>query len=100
MASFLMVLVFAPILLGATWLYTSPLQRLGQNTPAKVTIRIVLFAVMLGGLFAQLDFLAHNVPTNSRRYYLLSLLVVECVPMLAIMFYRYHRFYRKTDGRS
>lgn len=53
-----------------------------------VIIRMLLAVVILGGLFAQLYFLAHNVPSNSRRFYLMALLVVEGIPMLSIIFYR------------
>lgn len=56
-----------------------------------VFMRAVLSVVILGGLFAQLYFLAHDVPSNSRRFYLMALLVVEGVPMLSIIVYRDHQ---------
>lgn len=96
MGSFLVMLLFAPVLLGVTWVYMSPLPRLDVYTPWKVIIGRVLsktafFVLVLGGLFAQLNFLAHNVPSNTRRFWVMALLIMEAVPMLWIVFYRYYQ---------
>jgi hypothetical protein len=72
-------------------MYTSPLPRLDGYTPVKVIIRIVLFVAVFGGFFAQFNFLAHNEPLNARRSYGMALLVIEAIPMLFIMFYRYYQ---------
>ena len=91
MVSFLIVLAFAPVLWGSLWAYTSPLPRLDGYTLVKAIIRIVLAVAALGGMFVQLDYLVHHVPINSRRLYGNALLVIEGIPMLVIMFYRYYR---------
>jgi hypothetical protein len=91
MVSFLIVLLFAPVLLGLLWMYTSPLPRLDGYTPMKVTIRIALFVAVFVGFLAQLNFLAHNEPLNARRFYGMALLIIEAIPMLFIMFYRYYQ---------
>jgi len=88
MVSFMVALLFAPVLVGLTWMYTSPLPRLNEYTPVKVIIRLVLSVALIGGLLAQVNFLAQHEPSNARRFYLLVLLVTECIPMLLIMFYR------------
>jgi hypothetical protein len=88
MIDFLKMLPFAPVIVGLTWLYMSPLRRLDGNTLAKVIIRIALSTAILGGFFAQLNFLAHREPANLRRPYLMALLIIEAIPMLTIMFYR------------
>jgi membrane-associated HD superfamily phosphohydrolase len=69
-------------------MYTSPLPRLDGYLPVKVITRIVLFVAVFGGLWAQLTFLAHSEPSNTRRIYVVALLVIECIPMMFIMFYR------------
>jgi hypothetical protein len=91
MISFLVALVFAPVLSGFTWMYMSPLPRLDGLTPVKVIIRIVLFVATLGGIFAQLNFLAHNEPLSARNFYGTALLGIEAVPILSILIYRYNR---------
>jgi RsiW-degrading membrane proteinase PrsW (M82 family) len=91
MDSFLIVLVFAPVLLGLLWMYMSPLRRLDGYTPVKVIIRIALFVAVFGGFLAQLNFLAHHEPLNTRRLYGIALLVIEAIPMLFIVFYRYYQ---------
>jgi hypothetical protein len=88
MVSFLIVLAFAPVLFGLTWMFTSPLARLDGYTPVKVIIRIVLAATMLGVVAAQFNFLGHNIPLSARRPYGTALLAIECIPMMVIMFYR------------
>lgn len=100
MVGFLTVLVFAPVLLGLLWIYTSPLPRLDGYTPVKVIIRIVLFAAIFGGFLTQLNFLAHNEPLNARRFYGMALLIVEVIPMLFIMFYRYYQNQRNAHKGS
>lgn len=80
MVNFLMMLVFAPLVLGLTWIYISPMPRLDGNTPVKVIIRIVLFVAIFGGFLAQLGFLAHHEPPNARRFYVMTLLVIEAIP--------------------
>ena len=88
MLSFLIALAFTPVLLGLLWMYTSPLRRLDGYTALKVIIRIVLFVAVMGAWFAQLGFLAHRVPSNTRRFYVITLLVIEAVPMFYIVFSR------------
>lgn len=108
MDSFFTVLLFAPVLLELLWMYMSPLRRLDGYIPAKVMIRIVLFAAIFGGFLAQLNFLAHHEPLNARRIYGMALLVIEAIPMLFIIFYRYYKdpnsYGRKrvnrTEGRK
>jgi hypothetical protein len=72
-------------------MYTSPLPRLDGHTPAKVIIRIALFAAVFGGLLAQFNFLGHREPLNARRLYGMALLITEAIPMLFIIFYRYYK---------
>lgn len=100
MVSFLIALVFAPVLWGLTWAYTSPLSRFDGNTLVKVIFRVVLFTITFVGFFAPLYFLAHHVPSNVRRFYLLALLVIEAIPMFLIMFYRQLKSTGKASGRS
>jgi hypothetical protein len=88
MVSFLIVLVFAPVILGLLWMYTLPLSRLDGYTPLKVAFRIVLFVAVFGGIIAQLNFLAHNQPLNVRRFYGMALLVIEAIPILFILISR------------
>jgi hypothetical protein len=91
MIDFLKMLPFAPGIVGLTWLYMSPLRRLDGNTLTKVLIRVALSVAILGGFFAQLNFLAHREPVDLRRPYLMALLIIQAIPMLAIMFYRTHK---------
>ena len=92
MVKFLIALVFVPVPCGLVWAYTSPLSSFAGNTMVKVfvrvIIRVVLFAATMVGLFAPLYFVAHHVPSNLRRIYLLVLLVIEAIPMFLILFYR------------
>jgi len=62
--------------------------RLYGYTPGKVIIRIVLAVAMFGGMLAQLTFVVHNVPPNTRQFYLLTVLIVDAIPMLFIMISR------------
>ena len=104
MRSFLVALAFAPALLAGLWLYTSPLRRLDGHTAVKVISRIVLFVAVFGGWMVQLDFLGQSVPSNTRRIYVMALLVIEAIPMSLIMFYRYPNRRSKstnlTDGEG
>jgi peptidoglycan biosynthesis protein MviN/MurJ (putative lipid II flippase) len=86
MIGFLVALLFTPALVGMTWMLTSP--RLDGYAPWKVIIKILLAVAILGGMLAQLNFLAHNVPSNTRQFYLLTLLVIDAIPMLFIMISR------------
>ena len=92
MLSFLIALVFVPVPCGLAWAYTSPLSGFAGNTLVKVIVRVIirvaLFAATMVGFFAPLYFLAHHVPSNLRRIYLLVLLVIEAIPMFLILFYR------------
>jgi hypothetical protein len=85
MVSFMVVLLFAPVLAWFTWMYTSPLPR---YTPVKVMIRLLWAVAILGGIIAQLAFLAHNNPLNARRFYGMALLVIEGIPLLFLLLYR------------
>jgi hypothetical protein len=81
------------------WIYMSPLPRMDGSAPTKVIMKIVLSVVIFGGLFAQLYFLAHSVPSNLRRLYLMALLVVEGIPILLIICFRdYHN--RNSSGAN
>jgi hypothetical protein len=91
MVSFFVMLIFAPMLLWATRIFMSPSPHADERAQTTGIIRILLAVAILGGLFAQLYFLAHNVPSNSRRFYLLALLVIEGIPMLVIICYRDYR---------
>ena len=91
MVSFLAVLVFAPVVLGLTWMYMSPLPRLHGYTLVKVIIRIVLVMAIFGGFLAQLNFLARNEPSNTRRFYVMAFVVIESVSILLVGFYRYYQ---------
>ena len=88
MLSFLAALAFTPVVLGLLWIYMSPLRRLDGHTVLKVVIRVVLFVAVMGVWFAQLGFLAYRVPSNARRFYVISLLAIEAIPMLYIVFSR------------
>ena len=88
MVSLLMMLVFAPILVLFTRMYLSPLPRLDRYNSTKVLLRIVLAVAVLGGLLAQLNFLAHHETPSARRAYLLALLIIEGIPVLIIGFRR------------
>ena len=88
MVSLLVALAFAPLLLASTWMYMSPLSRLDGHPAAKVIVKIVLAAVVLGGGIAQLNFLGHKVPLSARSFWGLALLITEGIPILAVMFYR------------
>jgi len=88
MTNFLLALSFAPVVFGLLWIYMSPLSRLDGFTFVKVIIRVALFFLTMGGLFAQLGFIAQRVPMPTRRIYILALLIIEGIPMLGFMFYR------------
>ena len=88
MLNFLTALAFTPVLLGLMWLYTSPLRRLDGLTAVKVIIRIVLFVAVFGGWMFQLNFLGRSEPSNTRRFYVLTLLVIDVIPIFVIGFYR------------
>jgi hypothetical protein len=88
MVSFLIVLIVAPVLLGLSWMYVSPMSRLDGYTPVKVIIRLVLFMAIFGGLWAQLNFLVHSEPSNTFHIYGMALLVIEGIPMMFIVIYR------------
>lgn len=90
--SFLMMLTLAPVMWWVTWIYMSPLHRLDGHFWVKLVVRVVLCVIVLGGLFAQLGFLVHGeLSLHARRFYLGALLLIEGVPILAIVFYRYYR---------
>lgn len=92
MASFLMMLALAPIMWGLTWIYASPLRSLDGYFWVKLIVRVVFVVVILGGFGAQLNFLAHREPSlHTRQFYLLALLIIEGIPMLAILIYRYYQ---------
>jgi hypothetical protein len=92
MVSFLIALVLIPVPCGLAWVYLSPLSSFAGNTLVKVyirlIIRVVLFAATFVGFFVPLYYLAHHVPSNLRRIYVLVLLVIEAIPMFLIGFYR------------
>ena len=98
MVTFLVALAFAPVLFGGMWMYMSPLPALGGHTVAKAILRIVLAIVVVRGLFAQLGLLAHNVPLDTRRFWMLALLVVEGIPLLSVLLYRDHK--NRTASRD
>jgi len=88
MASFLIAVAFAPLLLVSMWMYMSPLPGLSGRTTAKALVRTGLAVVVLGGLFAQLGLLARDVPLDTRRFWMMTLLMIEGIPLLSILFYR------------
>ncbi|TAM84406.1 MAG: hypothetical protein EPN47_01665 [Acidobacteria bacterium] len=53
----------------------------------KVIIRIVLFVGVFGGWMVQLNFLGRSVSSNTRRFYVMALLVIEAIPIFLIGFY-------------
>jgi hypothetical protein len=81
------------------WMYMSPLSALAGHAVAKVIIRLALAIVVLGGLFAQLGLLAHNVPLETRRFWMLSLLIVEGIPLLSILLYRDYKNRNNIAGK-
>lgn len=92
MVSFLMMLALAPVEWGFTWMYASPLRRMDGYFWGKLIVRVVLAVAILGGLGAQLNFVANREPSlHARQFYLLALLIIEAVPGLAILFYRYYQ---------
>jgi len=92
MVSFLMMLALAPVVWGITWIYASPLHRLDGKFWLKLSSRVVLCAVLLGGMGAQLIFLGDREPSpNTRQFYVLAFLIIEGLPALAILFYRYYQ---------
>jgi len=92
MVSFLMMLALAPVMWGFTWIYASPWRRLDGYFWPKLIARVVFCVAMLGGFGAQLNFVANRNPSmNTRQWCLLALVVIEGLPMLAIMFYRYYQ---------
>lgn len=88
MVSFFVALAFAPVLLGATWMYMSPLSRLDGHAIAKAIIKIVLAIVLTGGFFGQLGLLAHYVPLDTRRFWMMALVIIEGIPLLSLLLYR------------
>ncbi len=84
MVSFIVVFLFAPVLAWFTWMYTSPMPR---YTPVNVILRLPWGVAMIGGLFAQLIFLAHHEPLKNIRFYILALLVIEGIPLLFLLIY-------------
>jgi len=87
--SFLLALMFAPVVMALLWMYTSPLARLDGYTAAKVLIRIILFFLTMGALIASVAFVTTSGPIKNTRPYALALLIIEAIPMLAIMLYRH-----------
>jgi hypothetical protein len=86
------MLMFAPVVWWVTWIYMSPLHHLKGKFWVKLMIRVVLCTSLLGGVGAQLNFLAHRVTSlHTRQFHFLGLLIIECIPALAIMFYRYYQ---------
>jgi hypothetical protein len=92
MVSFLIGLAFTPVLVSLTWIYSSPMPRLDRCPPMKVTIKVIiktaLCVAILGGMLAQLDYLAHHVPSSARGPYVFALLVIDAIPILSILIYR------------
>jgi hypothetical protein len=82
------------------WMYMSPLPRLDEHMLAKAMIRIVLAVVLMGGLFWQLGFLAQHVPLNTRRFWMLALLIVEGIPLLSTGLYKDHKNRTNNGARS
>jgi|SRR5271154_3328990 len=92
MASFLMMLALVPLMWGVTWIYASPMRRLDRYFWLKLLFRVLLTVIVLGGLLAQLNFLAHREPSlHARHIYVGTLLLIEVIPTLAILFYRYYQ---------
>ncbi len=80
MVSFLMMLALAPVEWGFTWMYASPLRRMDGYFWGKLIVRVVLAVAILGGLGAQLNFVANREPSlHARQFYLLALLIIEAV---------------------
>jgi hypothetical protein len=91
MGSFFVMLLFAPVVLGLLWAYTSPRPRPERHDIVLTLIRVFLFAAVFGGILAQENYLAHHEPVSRRGFYGGALFLMECVPMLFIIFYRYYR---------
>ena len=97
MVSVLMMLVLAPVMWAATWIYSLlPRYMNGYFWTKYFLIKFLVWVVCVvaigGGLLAQLDFIAHRQPSlHAREFYLIALLLIEGIPMLAICIYRYYQ---------
>ena len=97
MVSFLMMLALAPADWGMTWFYISFPRHLNGDFWTKYPlIKFIAWAVFvvvtMGGFGIQLDFIAHReLSSHARQFYLMALLIIEGLPMLAIMIYRYYQ---------
>jgi hypothetical protein len=80
-----------PIFVGLVWIYTSPLPNAKLGKLARTSIRIILFGAIFGGILAQEAYLGNNAPPSQRNFDLGSCFLLEAIPMLFIMFYRYYR---------
>ena len=91
MASFLMMLALAPLMWGLTWIHASPMRRLDRYFWLKFIVHVVFSVIIIGGLLAQMNFLGHREAGHTRQFYLLAFLIIEAVPAMAIIFYRYYQ---------
>ena len=83
MESLLVVLAFAPVLLGLAWIFTAPSSQ--GSTLVKIGIKLPIAVAFLGGIFAQIAYLCHNISLHDRRFYVYALLIVEVIPMSYIL---------------
>ena len=106
MRSGIIALLFVPIFIGLTWLYTSPLSGIKLGSFAKALLRIALFVAIFGGILAQVNYLATNEPPSTRNFCGGLCVLLEIVPIIFILFYRYYKdpsrsgSYRSNDKRA
>jgi hypothetical protein len=80
-----------PLFVGLSWIYASPLPSAKLGKLGKAVIRTMLFVTISGGILAQENYLGDNVPPSQRSFDLGFCFLLEAIPILFILFYRYYR---------
>jgi hypothetical protein len=101
MISFLIGLAFTPALVGLAWMYVSPTPRLDRCLPVKVIIKTALCVALLGGMLAQLNYLAHHVPSSARGPYVCALLLIDAISTVSTAIHRNPSLFKlKSPNRT